>query len=210
MKNLGVVETIGDAWISFLKEVTQNGVVRVYDKNEIIKEVCGLSISIKHAKWPDTIIEKYMDKDAFKWMEDNFTKQGLVRELNNAKSYASRLYNYMNKKNQIEWVINKLKKKPSSCSATITTFDPLNDESYIPCISLLDFYIENNVLNLYVYARSLDWGKKAYANLVMLTKILEEVSEGIDVPVGGIELTVKVSRVYKEENDIVERILCDY
>ncbi len=26
MKNLGVVETIGDAWISFLKEVTQNRV----------------------------------------------------------------------------------------------------------------------------------------------------------------------------------------
>ena len=210
MKHLGEVSTIGEAWISFLKEVDKNGVIKEYSENEIIKEETALSISIKKAQLPDSIIDKYMDRDGYKWMEDNFNKQGLVKELGNARSYASRLYNYLDQKNQIDWVINRLNKKPSSCSVTITTFEPLIDESYIPCISLLDFYVENNKLNLYVYARSLDWGKKAYANLAMLTKILEEVSNGTNIEVGGINLYVKLSRIYKPEFEKVEKILKDY
>lgn len=96
------------------------------------------------------------------------------------------MYNYLGKKNQIQRVIDKLKEDIMSCSAATTTFEPLIDEPYILCKSLLDFYIEDNMLNLYVYARSLDYSGKAYANLAMLTKILQEVSNGIKIPVGRI------------------------
>lgn len=210
MKYLGEVNTIGEAWISFLKEINKNGKIKKYNETKIIKEETGLSISIKKAQLPDNIINKYMVKEEYEWMENNFNKQGIVKELRNAKSYASRLYNYLDKKNQIDWVINKLKNDVDTCSATITTFEPLFDESYIPCISMLDFYIENGLLNLYVYARSLDWGGKAYANLVMLTKIMEEVSNSVNIPIGGINLTVKLSRIYEKDNEKIEQILNDF
>lgn len=210
MKYLGEVDTIGEAWITFLKEINENGKVKEYSKNKIIKEESGLSISIKKAKLPDKIIDQYMVKEEYEWMENNFNNQGIVKELRNARSYASRLYNYLDKKNQIDWVINKLKDDVDTCSATITTFEPLTDEAYVPCISMLDFYVENSVLNLYVYARSLDWGGKAYANLAMLTKIMKDVSKEINIPVGGINLTVKLSRIYEKDNIKVEKILKDY
>lgn len=210
MKYLGEVNTIGEAWISFLKEINKNGKIKKYSETKIIKEETGLSITIKKAQLPDSIINKYMVKEEYEWMENNFNNQGIVKELRNARSYASRLYNYLDKKNQIEWVINKLKNDVDTCSATITTFEPLSDESYIPCISMLDFYIENGLLNLYIYARSLDWGGKAYANLAMLTKIMEEVSSGINIPVGGINLMVKLSRIYEKDNAKIEMILNDF
>ena len=210
MKYLGEVNTIGEAWITFLKEVYENGKVKKYSETKIIKEETGLSISIEKAILPDNIIRKYMVKEEYEWMENNFNKQGIVKELRNARSYASRLYNYLDQKNQIDWVIQKINNDINTCSATITTFEPLTDESYIPCISMLDFYVENGLLNLYVYARSLDWGEKAYANLAMLTKIMQEVSAGINIAVGGINLTVKLSRIYSKDDEKVKEILEDY
>lgn len=210
MKNLGEVNTIGEAWIAVLREISINGKVKKYNENKIIKEESGLVISIKKAELPDKIISKYMVEEEYTWMENNFKKQGFVKELRNARSYASRLYNYLDKKNQIKWVIDKLNTDVSTCSATITTFEPLTDESYIPCISMLDFYVEDNLLNLYVYARSLDWGEKAYANLAMLAQILREVSDGVNISVGGINLTVKLSRIYEKDIEKVNAILNDF
>lgn len=144
MKYLGEVNTLGEAWIKFLEEVNDNGKIVKYSEDKVTKEESGLTISIKSALLPDKIIDKYMVEEEYQWMKNNFSKQGAVKELRNANSYASRLYNYLGQKNQIDWVISKLKDDKMSCSATITTFEPLTDISYIPCISMLDFYIEDN------------------------------------------------------------------
>ena len=164
MKNLGIINTIGNAWITLLKEIIKNGSKTFYngDTNKPIKEIIGTTFTISNIVMPDPIIEKYMVNEEYVWMEDNFTKLGKVKELHEANSYASRLYNYMNEKNQIDWVINRLKDKIKTCSATITTFEPLLDEQYIPCVSMIDFYVVNDKLDMYVYCRSLDFGCKAY------------------------------------------------
>lgn len=154
-------------------------------------------------------MNKNMVKEEYEWMENNFTKLGTVKELHDANSYASRLYNYMNKKNQIEWVINRLKERRNTCSATITTFEPLVDEQYIPCVSMIDFYVENEILNMYVYCRSLDFGCKAYVNLVMLYNILKQVAEAINIEVGNMNLTIKSAHVYDKDREKINRILED-
>lgn len=210
MKYLGEVNTIGEAWMKFLEELHNNGKIVKYSEDKIIKEETGLVISIKKVILPDNIINKYMVKEEYQWMKDNFHNQGVVKELRNTNSYASRLYNYLGQKNQIDWVIHKLKTDKMSCSATITTFEPLTDISYIPCISMLDFYIENNQLDMYVYARSLDWGSKAYVNLSMLAEILSNVSKEIGIATGGLKLVVKLSRIYYKDFSKVKDILKDY
>ena len=113
MKNLGDIDTIGKAWIIVLQEILSNGKRTLYTGNEQkpIQEIVGTSLTIDNIVMPDSIIEKYMVKEEYEWMENNFTKLGTVKELHDANSYASRLYNYMNKKNQIEWVINRLKER---------------------------------------------------------------------------------------------------
>lgn len=176
MKHLGSVETIGVAWMTMLNEIVNNGNQTIYtdnvNENKPVKEIVGTALTIKNMILPDPIIEKYMVKEEYEWMENNFTKIGTVKELYNENSYASRFYNYMNEKNQIDWLISRLKDNLHARSATITTFEPLLDEKYIPCVSMIDFFAENNKLDMYVYCRSLDFGCKAYINLVMLYKIL--------------------------------------
>lgn len=211
MKYLGKIDTIGKAWIMMLKEILNNGKMTLYngDKERKIQEIVGTSFTIFNIIDKDPIIEKYMVKEEYEWMENNFTKLGTVKELHNANSYASRLYNYMNKKNQIEWIINKLEKEKYTCSATITTFEPLTDEKYIPCVSMIDFYVENEKLNMYIYCRSLDFGSKAYVNLVMLYNILKQVANAINIEIGSIDLTVKSAHIYEKDRDKVNNILSD-
>ena len=73
---------------------------------------------------------------------------------------------------------------PASRSATITTFEPLLDTTYIPCVSMLDFWAPAGALELVVYAHSLDFGKKAYGNLVELARLQALVAGELDLPVG--------------------------
>lgn len=211
MKNLGVINTIGNAWITVLKEILNNGKKTLYNGNlnKPIKEIVGTTFTITNIIMPDPIIEKYMVKEEYEWMENNFTKLGKVKELHNENSYASRLYNYMDKKNQIDWVINRLKNTKHTCSASITTFEPLTDEKYIPCVSMIDFYVENEQLNMYVYCRSLDFGCKAYVNLVMLYNILKQVASEINIKVGDMNLIVKSAHIYDKDMDKVNKILKD-
>ena len=76
-------------------------------------------------------------------------------------------------------MIERLRADPETRSATITTFQPLADTSYIPCVSLLDFWIADAKLELIVYAHSLDFGKKAYGNLVELARLQHEVATAV-------------------------------
>ena len=116
----------------------------------------------------------------------------------------------MNEKNQINWVIERLKKQKNTCSATITTFEPLTDEKYIPCVSMLDFYMQEGKLDLYVYCRSLDFGCKAYVNLVMLYKILKQVSEGVETQIGNMHLIVKSAHIYDKDKEKIDDILKNF
>ena len=65
---------------------------------------------------------------------------------------------------------------------TITTFQPATDTTYIPCVSMLDFWAPHGALELVVYAHSLDFGKKAYGNLVEIAALgLDPVHMGVMV-----------------------------
>lgn len=217
MKKLQTVKTIGEAWIEILSNIEENGIERQYTDNTNdyfgVKEVFGINIEIEEPKLPDPVIDKYKDQKEYDWMVANFTVQEEVKELFNANSYAVRLYNYMNSKNQIDWVIRRLKENPLQRSATLTTFEPLTDELYIPCVSLLDFQkrvdetSNEDVLDFYVYARSLDFGTKAYVNMVMLTQLLWTVAEKTGMKPGKLDLTVKSCHYRLDSVDKVKRIL---
>lgn len=197
MYYLGKFESIGDAWLAVLETIYTLG-EEIVTSDETYMEYKGLSIDVFVPESKDEILERYADKDAINWMTENFENFKNVSELKYARSYASRLYRYAGTKDQVEWVINKLKKNPLARSATITTFEPLTDNNYIPCISLLDFDMKDDILNVYVYARALDFGEKAYANLICISKLLHNISEQLTRKCGMIHLICKSVHVYKD------------
>lgn len=204
-------KSMGQAWFSVMRAIMSEGNPCLYTDNAgeefPVKELLGLNVIVEEPHWPDAIIEDNMVLSEFEWMKDNFTRIGTVPALSNADSYATRLYNYMDTKNQIDWVVRRLTEEPRLRSATITTFEPLKDEKYIPCVSLIDFQIENDTLHMYAYCRALDLGTKAYANFVMLYDILANVAQRLSLKTGALNLIVKSAHIYDRNMERVNEIL---
>lgn len=200
--------------MAVLEEIMTHGEARLYTDNPgesaPVRECLGLTLSARDMSLPDPIIQRYGKPEEYAWMEDNFTRQGTVEALNGARSYASRIYRYMDQKDQLAWVVERLRAERDLRSASITMLEPLTDAWYIPCVSLLDFQAVEGRVDLYAYCRALDFGTKAYVNIVMLYRLMEQVAGQVGLPCGNLELMIKSAHVYDREAERVRQILEDY
>jgi thymidylate synthase len=123
-------------------------------------------------------------------------------------SYATRLFDYEHSgHDQVRWMIDRLRADPSSRSATITTFQPHTDTTYVPCVSMLDFWVPDGAVELIVYAHSIDFGAKGYCNLVELAWLQRHVADALGVPVGRLVMIIKSAHVYETERNYIEGVL---
>lgn len=199
--------TMGDAWLEVARRILAVGRVGSYDGLPM-REIAEVTLDIADPDPADATIARLADPARQAWMHANFTDQAQVAALGQADSYATRLYDYARSgRDQVQWVIDRLRADPAARSATITTFQPLTDTSYIPCVSLLDFWLPAGALELVVYAHSIDFGAKGYANLVELAVIQQRVAEALQVPVGRLVLIVKSAHVYDTEFDYMNSVL---
>jgi thymidylate synthase len=192
-------ETIGGAWLAVARAILEDGAESSYDAAPIL-EIDRVTLSVAHPASVDPIVTELGDAERLAWMHANFTDHKLVAALGDARSYASRLYDYAaSGRDQVQWVIERLRTDPTSRSATITTFEPLLDSTYIPCVSLLDFWIRDGRLEAIVYAHSIDFGAKGYGNLVELAHLMERIAEGVGVEVGCLDFVVKSAHIYEPD-----------
>jgi thymidylate synthase len=192
-------ESIGQAWLAVAERILADGVASHYDGLPIL-EIDQAALHIARPSSEDPIVERLGDRERLAWMHANFTDHARVAALGDARSYAARLYDYAGSgRDQIRWVIDRLRKDPASRSATITTFEPLLDTTYIPCVSLLDFWIRDEAVELVVYAHSIDFGAKGYGNLVELAFLQEHVARELGRDLGRLVFLVKSAHVYESE-----------
>ena len=202
--------TIGEAWLRVAAEIMTAGTDSRYD-GLAIRESLLVTLEVAEPDPADPLIDRYGDPERLAWMRANFADQARVAALDDADSYATRLYDYARSgRDQIEWVTERLRADPLSRSATITTFQPLTDTSYIPCVSLLDFFRVDGRLELTVYAHSIDFGAKGYANLVELAALQRDVADGLSTPVGRLTMIVKSAHVYASEDAYMTNVLRAY
>jgi thymidylate synthase len=200
-------ETIGEAWLELAARILADGRPSLYDALPIL-EVEQATLSVTHPAAADAIITRFADPERLEWMHANFTDHSLVGELGGARSYASRLFDYAGTgRNQVDWVIERLRADPSTRSATITTFEPLLDTTYIPCVSLLDFWMRDGALEQVVYAHSIDFGSKGYGNLVEIAWLQEHIAAELGVPIGKLVFAVKSAHVYDREREYMSGVL---
>jgi thymidylate synthase len=155
----------------------------------------------------DEIVAAHAEPERLSWMHANFTDHARVAELGGADSYATRLFDYEHSgRDQIAWVIDRLRADASSRSATITTLQPHTDTTYIPCVSVLDFWLPDDAVELVVYAHSIDFGAKGYGNLVELASLQRRVADALGLPVGRLVMIVKSAHVYETELEYVKAV----
>lgn len=201
------VMTLGEAWMAIATAILTDGVVGSWDGLPIV-EVFRATLDVNSPMVDDPIIAKHGDPERLAWMHANFTDHSRVAELGDSDSYATRLYDYAHTgKDQIRWVIDRLAANPSTRDATVTTFQPLTDTSYIPCVSLLDFWLVKGELQLAVYAHAIDFGTKGYANLVELAALQNRVANDLGVGVGTLTMTVKSAHIYQTELGLMRGII---
>jgi hypothetical protein len=199
--------TIGEAWIAVARLIMESGAPSTYD-GLAMREVLMTTIVVTSPRTTDDLVERYADPERLAWMRANFNDFSEVSELGDADSYATRLHNYAGSgRDQLVWVIDRLRRDPLSRSAAITTFQPLSDTSYIPCVSLLDFFLADDSLHVVVYAHSIDFGAKGYANLLELATIQHQVAAELDQSVGSLTFIVKSSHVYDIDADFMNSVL---
>lgn len=187
--------------------IVASGVPSLYD-GLAIRELSLITLVVEQPDPDDEIIAAHADPERLAWMHANFTDHARVASLGEADSYATRLFDYEHSgHDQIRWVIDRLRADPSSRSATITTFQPHTDTTYVPCVSMLDFWLPEGAVELVVYAHSIDFGAKGYGNLVELASLQRQVADALGVRVGRLLMIIKSAHVYETELKHIQGVL---
>jgi len=199
--------TIGESWCAVADRIVAGGRPGLYDGLPI-QELSMVTLVIAAPDPDDAVIATHADPERLAWMHANFTDHARVAALGDADSYATRLFDYEHSgRDQVAWVIDRLRADPSSRSAAITTFQPHTDMTYIPCVSMLDFWLPDGALELVVYAHSIDFGAKGYGNLVELASLQHHVAGALGAAVGRLLMFVKSAHVYETELEYVQGVL---
>src|SRR5579859_4900622 len=199
--------TLGEAWMAIAAAILGGGVAGSWEGSPIL-EVFRATLDVHSPRVDDPVIARHGDPERLAWMRANFTDRSRVAELRDSDSYATRLYDYAHTgRDQVRWVIDRLAANRWARDATITTFQPLTDTAYIPCVSLLDFWLVKGELQLAVYAHSIDFGTKGYANLVELAALQARVARDLSVGIGTLTMTVKSAHIYETELGLMRSII---
>jgi thymidylate synthase len=200
-------DTLGEAWLAVAGRILATGISSRYDGLPI-REISLITLVVARPDPDDEIIATHAEPERLAWMHANFTDHVRVADLGDADSYATRLFDYEHSgRDQVAWVIERLRADPASRSASITTFQPHTDTTYVPCVSMLDFWLPAGAVELVVYAHSIDFGAKGYGNLVELASLQRHVADALGVPVGRLVMIVKSAHVYETEREYIHDVL---
>jgi thymidylate synthase len=198
---------LGAAWLAVGGKILSEGIESRYDGLPV-RELSLVTLVVAHPDPDDAIIARHADPERLAWMRANFTDQARVAALGDADSYATRLFDYdRTGRDQVAWVVERLRQDPSSRSASITTFQPRTDSTYIPCVSLLDFWLPGGAVELVAYCHSIDFGAKGYGNLVELAALQAVVAGALGRPAGRLIMVVKSAHVYATEFGYLQEVL---
>jgi len=202
-------DTLGAAWLAVAGRILAGGVASRYD-GLAVSEISLVTLVVDRPDPADEIITRHAEPERLAWMHANFTAHARVTALGGADSYATRLFDYdRSGRDQVAWVVDRLRRDPATRSAAITTFQPHTDSSYIPCVSLLDFWLPGGAVELVAYAHSIDFGAKGYGNLVELASLQQHVAGQLALPAGRLLMIVKSAHVYETERDYLRLVLAE-
>ena len=192
-------DTIGAAWLAVAGRILAEGIASRYDDRPV-REISLVTLVVDRPDPDDEIIARHAEPARLAWMHANFTDHARVAALGGADSYATRLFDYEHSgRDQVAWVVDRLRRDPATRSAAITTFQPHTDTSYVPCVSLLDFWLPDGAVELVAYAHSIDFGTKGYGNLVELAALQHHLAGRLGRPAGRLLMVVKSAHVYETE-----------
>ena len=191
--------TLGEGWLAVSRAILADGALATYDRQARASSR-SLTLVVADPSPDDDVIARLGDPRWLDWMHANFFDRKDVaswatpRATRRASSTTPAAGATSSRGSSIACAPTRSRR-----SATITTFQPLTDTSYVPCVSMLDFWLRDGAVELVVYAHSLDFGKKAYGNLVELARLQEHVAGELGAATGALVVHAKSAHVYEPE-----------
>jgi len=108
--------------------------------------------------------------------------------------------------NQIDFVINELKRNPSSRRAVIlirdNSIDPFNDDP--ACLQHLQYFIRDNELHCKALFRSNDACKATFMNMFALIMLQKKIADELGIPVGTYVHRANSFHCYEKDLHLLE------
>lgn len=185
-------ENLGDCWISSVRHVMQNG-SNHFDEDVEIKELLGLSIRITEPDSKDPFIHHVGDQSVISNMLKKFSKG--VRMPNRQFTYGELLFE-LNGVDQVDWLVERIRAKKETKSASICLMRPGDCNPQLPCLTTLDLKLRQEKLHLQFFFRSQNVFGRQYANLLALADLQEKISEKLQVTPGCMSGYIASAHIY--------------
>jgi thymidylate synthase len=193
----GVVEedSLGLAWLQALRLILREG-QWTYDGPDRLLEVRPLIMRIGSVEEDDPILGDCADQDRIRLMLLKYRSCGILPGY--WVSYGGLLYEN-DGVDQVAWVIDRLRSKPETKSATITMHRP--GEVHLSCLSLLDFKQRDRELAMTAVYRSQNVFASQPGNVLALRRIQREVASQLGLRAGVFDLTALSAHIYERDLD---------
>lgn len=185
-------ESIGQCWIDCIRQVTSHGAIQV-DEDVEIHEILGLSVEISAPKRRDELVERLGDNAVIKRTLAKFSKG--IDMPDRPFTYGACIFDHSGI-NQFDWLVDRLKTKRESKSATIGLLVPGSQSANLPCLTTVDVKIRNDRLELQFFFRSQNIFGRQYANLLALANLQAELAEKCLVTVGAMRGYIASAHIY--------------
>lgn len=200
-------QTIGEAWIKACRTVMDDGHPMLDGVDTNIREVLNLLVQIASPSASDEILAESGDQAMIEWMKRNFLDQTPIPGW--GYSYGQRIFG-TNGISQLDAVIDRIRKNPTSKSSTICLLDPVGDRNHTPCVCTLDFKRRNEAIQLAVFLRSQEIAHKMHADATALFEIQSVVADSLGLPVGTLTLFIASAHIYERDFEYATDILRKY
>jgi thymidylate synthase len=198
-----VSDSIGDCWINCIKKVIHEGTTN-YDEDVKIKEYLGISLKILDPKPDDELINKYADKKILSHTLEKFEKGVVMKD--RPFTYGELIY-CKNGVDQYEWLIQRLKNKRETKSATICLMETGSTCPNLPCLTTIDAKIREEKLILQFFYRGQNVVGRQYANLIALSKFQRKLAKDLSVKVGFLGGYIASAHIYEYDLKNAEAII---
>jgi thymidylate synthase len=213
---------IPEVWEKSLDLLWKNGIVSNKESYKFEKEQdkikeCSMRMVIHNPlKEPRFHLEWGKPKDFDDYSEDiiDGKKDHLIGDVYDY-TYHERIFKYKPQEkaieiNQIEYIINKLKKNPFSNRAQATTWMVWKDENPEvgpPCLQIIWCKVINKKLEMHTYWRSRDAYAAAPMNIWAITRLQKIIADKLNLEVGQYVDTSESFHIYEENFKRVETVV---
>jgi len=171
-----LAQTIGECWVGSVHHVLHYGQSH-HDDEVGILEVLGLSVEISTPNTNDPLLSAHGDPAVLARTLAKFSRGACMPE--RPFTYGQRIFD-MAGIDQFEWMVERLRGKPDTKSATINLLVPGSTAASLPCLTTIDAKIRGGRLDVQFFFRSQNIFGRQYANLAALAQLQSDLARRLD------------------------------